>query len=961
MLCALSATIAVGQQANSGKVAPAVQTAGMSWSLGHNATRSGDIAVIDTHGSRAGGAVHATLDLGGLTGGLRATIRARGAGIGRPDKSWFGLKFMFHYLDPLTKAAKWPQADHRGGDFDWTTLVLETDLGPEPIGEVDVTLGLQNVEGRVEFDLSSFTCGPHELYEFPRHNQDYKVKYPNAVDTPSCGKVLQTLPVPPAGGPEGGAALRGAMLPYDPTEDDIRTLAEWGGTVARYQMSRNFQVIDANLDFPEYERWLDGRLDLLEKVLAWGRRYGVKICVDLHVPPGSVRSNAETRMFTDKACLDLYIKCWEKIARRCAPIVQTMGPVIYGYDLLNEPHQNRHEVPYSYWDAQRLAAEAIRRIDPDTPIVMEANLSSSAPAYEYMSPLAMPNVIYEIHMYIPSEYTHQGVTGGWSEPRKWPDATRGWNKEMLRRKLEPVVAFSKRHGAKIFVGEFSAIAWAEGADRYLRDCIELFDEYGWDWCYHAFNEWRGWNVEFGGDSLATLRHVGDTTRKRALLDGLNGVPPCFEGPLGAARDRIAALSATCDDAFFFITDLHVPANSGVSGRLLASLVAGTGVRKVVCGGDIPGAFGAKADIDATIAAYRDWWLAPIERAGGDFYAMKGNHDFTIRESMATTNGFTYSGREARDILMETDAIRARAVTNGDDPEACYYYVDFPEKRIRWIVADTTDSIRADRAYWAVKYGMGEAQLHWLAENALATIPDGWAALVMNHIPVATIVDCEWDDVPGLMAPWRKLLEAYQNRGRAIVAGREYDFSRAGGRLLCDLTGHEHAERQTFQNGIWHITQPSDAAYTADYRYGSAPWCENLPERKKGTPWEPNFDCVHIDLAANTLHFTRIGGGGNRTFHLDPIRVKAGETLDLSATQVGRDLRARRCRWVCYDADRVSVSPHPDNKWQKRYRYYNDIAEITPDGVLTAKKAGDCVVLATTPDGGKELFAVRCEE
>ena len=27
--------------------------------------------------------------------------------------------------------------------------------------------------------------------------------------------------------------------------------------------------------------------------------------------------------------------------------------VIYGYDLLNEPHQNSHEVPYSYWDAQR--------------------------------------------------------------------------------------------------------------------------------------------------------------------------------------------------------------------------------------------------------------------------------------------------------------------------------------------------------------------------------------------------------------------------------------------------------------------------------------------------------------------------------------------------------------------------------------------------------------------------------
>jgi aryl-phospho-beta-D-glucosidase BglC (GH1 family) len=283
-------------------------------------------------------------------------------------------------------------------------------------------------------------------------------------------------------------------------------------------MSRNFQKIDANLDFDEYVKWLDGRLDLLEKVLGWARKYGMQICVDLHVPPGSVRDNAEMRMFTDKACLDLFIACWESIARR----FKGNSDVIYGYDLLNEPHQNAHEVPYSYWDAQRMAAEAIRRIDPVTTIVMEANRSSSAPAYEYMSPLAMSNVIYQVHMYIPSDFTHQGVIGGWSPPTKWPDEKKGWNKEMIRDRLKPVVAFAKRHDAKIMVGEFSAIAWAEGADRYIQDCIELFDEYGWDWCYHAFNEWRGWNVEYAGDSLKTLKRVGDTPRKRVLINGLRG-------------------------------------------------------------------------------------------------------------------------------------------------------------------------------------------------------------------------------------------------------------------------------------------------------------------------------------------------------------------------------------------------------------------------------------------------------
>jgi hypothetical protein len=159
--------------------AVAVQTAGIEWTLGRNATREGDIVVIDTQGKRNGGAAHAKLDLGGLTGGVRATIRARGRGIGRPDKSYFGLKFMFHYRDPASGAEKWPQADHKGGDFDWTTLELTTDLGPTSVGEVGVTLGLQNVAGKVEFDVSSFKVEPFALYEFPRHNQDYKVKYPD--------------------------------------------------------------------------------------------------------------------------------------------------------------------------------------------------------------------------------------------------------------------------------------------------------------------------------------------------------------------------------------------------------------------------------------------------------------------------------------------------------------------------------------------------------------------------------------------------------------------------------------------------------------------------------------------------------------------------------------------------------------------------------------------------------------
>ena len=87
-------------------------------------------------------------------------------------------------------------------------------------------------------------------------------------------------------------------------------------------------------------------------------------------------------------------------------------------------------------------------------------------------------------------------------------------------------SFEERHGAKIYVGEFSAAAWAPGADQYLRDCIEVFNENGWDWTYHAFRESPCWSVEHKGpDGRHMTPALSDTPRKRALLEGLAGRKP----------------------------------------------------------------------------------------------------------------------------------------------------------------------------------------------------------------------------------------------------------------------------------------------------------------------------------------------------------------------------------------------------------------------------------------------------
>ena len=64
-----------------------------------------------------------------------------------------------------------------------------------------------------------------------------------------------------------------------------------------------------------------------------------------------------------------------------------------------------------------------------------------------------------------------------------------------------------------------AAAWAPGADQYLRDCIALFNEYGWDWTYHAFRESPVWDVEKERGADGKYVPSPDNPRKRTLLDG----------------------------------------------------------------------------------------------------------------------------------------------------------------------------------------------------------------------------------------------------------------------------------------------------------------------------------------------------------------------------------------------------------------------------------------------------------
>ncbi len=72
-----------------------------------------------------------------------------------------------------------------------------------------------------------------------------------------------------------------------------------------------------------------------------------------------------------------------------------------------------------------------------------------------------------------------------------------WNKDFQRLTLQAAVDFQKKYDVPIFVGEFSTVRWGdvESSITYLRDAIELFEEYGWSWTYFSHGGYSGWDPE----------------------------------------------------------------------------------------------------------------------------------------------------------------------------------------------------------------------------------------------------------------------------------------------------------------------------------------------------------------------------------------------------------------------------------------------------------------------------------
>jgi endoglucanase len=426
---------------------------------------------------------------------IRGSVMVRAQEVSPKPNSWNGIKFMLIIEGPAGKS--YPQAPLEAGSFDWRPAEFTARV-PADATKVTLVLGLEQVTGKVWFDVVKFTVA----------------RPPNAAaPLPLAGPMFKGHTLP---------RLRGAMVSPNIDADSLRVLGQdWKANLIRFQLIR-FGRAGQQATADGYDAWLEGELKKLDAALPLCEKYGLLVVVDLHSPPGGKATTSgyigsDGGLFNHLQTQQKFIEVWRRIALR-----YKNAKAIWGYDLANEPVEEESDEACDDWQAlAERTARAIRSIDPERALIVEPAPWGGPEGLDELVPIPVSNVVYSVHMYLPHAFTHQGVHRP-GPAYRYPGLIEGklWDKAQLELALQPAIRFQQRYGVHLYIGEFSAIRWApeNSAARYLSDLIDIFEAHGWDWSYHAFREWSGWSVEHGADKQ-NLQPAASPTDRQQLLRG----------------------------------------------------------------------------------------------------------------------------------------------------------------------------------------------------------------------------------------------------------------------------------------------------------------------------------------------------------------------------------------------------------------------------------------------------------
>jgi len=261
----------------------------------------------------------------------------------------------------------------------------------------------------------------------------------------------------------------------------------------------------------------------LDRAIAMIRDAGLAVIVDIHP-----KSNAYKKM-RGKPVADRFIDWWGHLARHLA---ETTDPEWVFLELLNEPGGQGFWVS-SYTPYQDKLITVVRENAPDHTIIANGGAYMLVKEIDAIQVHPDRNVIYAIHYYEPSPFTHQGAVWmkDWYRPLRrvpWPLTTdnvdeaianldqkdkaagkaadvlrdlarSGWgNPPHIREEMQKVADWSQDNDRRVVIGEWGVYEkHVDRADRlkYVEFMSDVMAEHGLGW--------SKWDYVGGGFPIVT--------------------------------------------------------------------------------------------------------------------------------------------------------------------------------------------------------------------------------------------------------------------------------------------------------------------------------------------------------------------------------------------------------------------------------------------------------------------------
>ncbi len=266
-------------------------------------------------------------------------------------------------------------------------------------------------------------------------------------------------------------------------EEDFRLIAELGFNFVRLPMDYRCWIVDG-----DWRRLREDTLKEIDQAIAYGRRYGIHVCLNFHRAPGyTVASPAEKKsLWTDPEAQEVCAMHWGAFAKRYKGVPNRN----LSFNLLNEP-AGVQAAAHAAVIAKLVAA--IRAEDPERLIICDARQWGTVPGDELI-PL---KVAQSTRGYTPMEVTHYKAS--WvhmdaSVRPSWPmlDASGQVpgpsGREWLAGKCVAPFRALQAKGVGVMVGEFGAFNQTPHPIvlRWMGDSLANWKDAGWGWALWNF-------------------------------------------------------------------------------------------------------------------------------------------------------------------------------------------------------------------------------------------------------------------------------------------------------------------------------------------------------------------------------------------------------------------------------------------------------------------------------------------